>query len=123
MSGVLRVDLDRLAANIARVREAVGPAELMLVVKDDAYGHGLDAVVRRARREGVRWIGAFDVATGAVCESCWAMRSASSRGSPPRATRRLQRWPRDSTSEWATPSCSKTSRPRPGRLTRRRACT
>ncbi|WP_214466987.1 alanine racemase [Microbacterium flavescens] len=64
MSGVLRVDLDRLAANIARVREAVGPAELMLVVKDDAYGHGLDAVVRRARREGVRWIGAFDVATG-----------------------------------------------------------
>lgn len=64
MSGVLRVDLDVLAANIARVRETVGAAELMLVVKDDAYGHGLAPVVRRAWREGVRWIGAFDVATG-----------------------------------------------------------
>jgi alanine racemase len=64
MSAVLRVDLDRFAANLARVRGAVAPAELMLVVKDDAYGHGLDAIVRRAQREGVRWIGAFDVATG-----------------------------------------------------------
>ena len=64
MSAVLRVDLDQLSANIARVREVVAPAELMLVVKDDAYGHGLAPVVRRAHREGVRWIGAFDVETG-----------------------------------------------------------
>lgn len=64
MSAVLRVDLDRLSANIARVREVVAPAEVMLVVKDDAYGHGLAPVVRRAHREGVRWIGAFDVETG-----------------------------------------------------------
>jgi alanine racemase len=46
------------------VRATVAPAEMMLVVKDDAYGHGLAPVVRRAQREGVRWIGAFDVATG-----------------------------------------------------------
>lgn len=65
MSAVLRVDLDVIAANIARVRMTVAPAELMLVVKDDAYGHGLGPVVLRARREGVRWFGAFDVATGA----------------------------------------------------------
>lgn len=64
MTAVLRVDLDAFAANLRRVRAAVAPAEPMLVVKDDAYGHGLDAIVRRARREGVRWIGAFDVATG-----------------------------------------------------------
>ena len=64
MTGVLRVDLDVIAANIAHVRETVLPAELMLVVKDDAYGQGLEAVVRRAWREGVRWIGAFDVVTG-----------------------------------------------------------
>ncbi len=35
--------------------------ELMLVVKDDAYGHGLDRIVRRAAAEGVGWFGAFDV--------------------------------------------------------------
>ncbi|TQK19486.1 alanine racemase [Microbacterium sp. SLBN-154] len=62
---VLEVDLDRFASNLARVRAAVAPAELMLVVKNDAYGHGVDAVVARARREGVRWFGAFDLMTGA----------------------------------------------------------
>ncbi|NYF16176.1 alanine racemase [Microbacterium sp. AK009] len=66
MSGsVLEVDLDLLANNLARVGAAVAPAELMLVVKNDAYGHGVEAVVARAQREGVRWFGAFDLATGA----------------------------------------------------------
>ena len=36
----------------------------MLVVKDDAYAHGLVPIVRRAWRDGVRWFGAFDVSTG-----------------------------------------------------------
>ena len=66
MSGaVLQVDLDALAQNIAAVRERVAPAQLMLVVKDDAYGLGLEAVVARAHAEGVVWYGAFDVPTGA----------------------------------------------------------
>jgi alanine racemase len=59
----LHVDLDVLAANIAVVRERVAPAELMLVVKDDAYGHGVGPVVARAVADGVSWIGAFDVPT------------------------------------------------------------
>lgn len=58
----LRVDLDVFAANLAVVRARVAPAQLMLVVKDDAYGHGLGPIVRRAAAEGVRWFGAFDVA-------------------------------------------------------------
>lgn len=62
MSGpVLHVDLDVFASNIRSVRARVAPAELMLVVKDDAYGHGLAAIVARAVREGVSWFGAFDV--------------------------------------------------------------
>lgn len=63
MTSVLHVDLDQLARNIRVVRERVAPAALMLVVKDDAYGHGAAQIVRRAVREGVSWIGAFDVAT------------------------------------------------------------
>jgi alanine racemase len=59
----LHVDLDVLEANIARVRATVSPAELMLVVKDDAYGHGLEPVVRAASGAGVIWFGAFDVRT------------------------------------------------------------
>ena len=66
MTARLHVDLMALARNIARVRETVAPAELMLVVKDDAYGHGLDAVVHAAAAAGVTWFGAFDVRTGAA---------------------------------------------------------
>lgn len=58
---VLSVDLDAFAANVRAVRQRIAPAELMLVVKDDAYGHGLEPIVQRARDEGVRWFGAFDV--------------------------------------------------------------
>lgn len=57
----LSVDLDAFAENIAAVRARVSPAELMLVVKDDAYGHGVQTIVARAVTEGVRWFGAFDV--------------------------------------------------------------
>lgn len=64
MTARLHVDLAQLAANIERVRATVAPSELMLVVKDDAYGHGLREVVRTASREGVTWFGAFDVRTG-----------------------------------------------------------
>jgi alanine racemase len=66
MSPVLRVDLDAFAANLAHIRREVAPAAHMLVVKDDAYGHGLVPIVRRAWAEGVRWFGAFDVQTGAA---------------------------------------------------------
>jgi alanine racemase len=58
---VLRIDLDGFAANLAVVRARVAPARLMLVVKDDAYGHGIEPIVRRATAEGVDWFGSFDV--------------------------------------------------------------
>jgi alanine racemase len=58
---VLRIDLDEFAANLAAVRARVAPAGLMLVVKDDAYGHGIERIVRRASAEGVEWFGSFDV--------------------------------------------------------------
>ena len=62
MSGpVLHIDLDGFAANLTVVRARVAPAQLMLVVKDDAYGHGIERIVRRAAAEGVRWFGSFDV--------------------------------------------------------------
>lgn len=64
MTARLHVDLTALSSNIARVRATVAPAELMLVVKDDAYGHGLEHVVRAAAGAGVTWFGAFDVRTG-----------------------------------------------------------
>lgn len=66
MSPVLRVDLAAFAANLAHIRGEVAPADHMLVVKDDAYGHGLAPIIRRAWSAGVSWFGAFDVQTGAA---------------------------------------------------------
>ena len=83
MSGILRIDLERFAANLVRVRSAVAPAELMLVVKDDAYAHGLEPIVRRAHREGVRWIGAFEPCASStmrmICDSTVASPTAVAR--------------------------------------------
>ena len=53
------VDLDCIAHNIRALRRAAG-TPVMAVVKADAYGHGMQAVARRALREGVDW---FAVAT------------------------------------------------------------
>lgn len=64
MSAHLDVDLDALEANLAVIRERIAPARHMLVVKDDAYGHGAAPVARRAWDAGVRWFGTFDVANG-----------------------------------------------------------
>ena len=60
----LVVDLERIRANIALLQQHIAPAEFMLVVKDDAYGHGVERVVSTAVEQGVRWFGSFDVATG-----------------------------------------------------------
>lgn len=64
MNAEFVVDLEALATNLASIRARVAPAEHMLVVKDDAYHHGVAEVVERAVAEGVTWIGALDVATG-----------------------------------------------------------
>lgn len=63
MTARLIVDLAAFAANIQRIRARLSPAELMLVVKNDAYGHGIGRVVPQAQAAGVSWFGAFDVAT------------------------------------------------------------
>jgi alanine racemase len=64
MTARLDVDLDLFAGNLRTVRETIAPAEHMLVVKDDAYGHGLVPIVAAAWAQGVRWFGAFDIPTG-----------------------------------------------------------
>ncbi|MFJ4225207.1 alanine racemase [Microbacterium sp. NPDC089695] len=61
---VLRIRTDRFLANIAAVRERIAPSELMLVVKDQAYGHGLAWAVESAVRAGVSRFGSYDISSG-----------------------------------------------------------
>ena len=54
-SSWIEIDLDHLSFNLARIRERVG-VEVMPVVKNDAYGHGLVPITEHLVGEGVRWV-------------------------------------------------------------------
>jgi len=60
---VLRISRGAFRSNIAVVRERLGDSQLMLVMKDDAYGHGLDWAVPEAEQAGVTWFGGYDIPT------------------------------------------------------------
>lgn len=56
-----RIRLDALAANVEVLRRTVTPAQLLVVVKADAYGHGALPVARTAVEAGADWLGAADL--------------------------------------------------------------
>jgi alanine racemase len=58
------VDLDAVAGNVAALRERAGSAEVMAVVKADAYGHGLLPSAAAARVGGATWLGVAQLVEG-----------------------------------------------------------
>jgi alanine racemase len=65
-----RIDVAAIEANVARLREIVGPAQVMAVVKADGYGHGLVRSAQAAIAGGASWLGV------AFVEEAMALRSA-----------------------------------------------
>ena len=66
----VEVDLRRLDGNIAAMQGVLsGRTEPVLVVKADAYGHGLRAVVERAYLRGVRWFAVAYTAEGVAARA------------------------------------------------------
>jgi alanine racemase len=61
---VAEIDLGAIRANVAALRERAGPAEVMAVVKADAYGHGLVPCARAALAGGATWLGIAQLAEG-----------------------------------------------------------
>lgn len=59
---VLRISRAQLVHNIDIVQRHLEPSTLMLIMKDDAYGHGIEAVVDTVS-PGVAMFGGYDVAT------------------------------------------------------------
>ncbi|MDI6870688.1 MAG: alanine racemase [Bacillota bacterium] len=52
------VNLDNLAHNVREIRRRIGPeAQIMAVVKANAYGHGAGPVARVALESGATWLG------------------------------------------------------------------
>lgn len=60
---VARVDLDAIEANVRALTDRAAPARLMLVAKDDGFGHGLVPVSRAGLRAGATSLGVLDVPT------------------------------------------------------------
>lgn len=67
------IDLDAIEDNIECLRSDT-PAQIMVVVKADAYGHGMVPVARCARHRGVAWLGV------ALPEEALALRAAGDSG-------------------------------------------
>jgi alanine racemase len=68
------VDLAAIRHNVAALRSRVESAQLMTVVKADAYGHGMVPVAKAAREAGADWIGA------AVLDEALSLRAAGDTG-------------------------------------------
>ncbi|WP_240759341.1 alanine racemase [Phytoactinopolyspora endophytica] len=66
----VRIDLSAIRDNVAELRARAGAADVMVVVKGDAYGHGLVPAARAAQAGGATWLG-----TAALSEAL-ALRAA-----------------------------------------------
>ena len=53
----VRIDLGAIRTNVATLRSSAPQAEVMAVVKGDAYGHGMVPVARAALDGGATWLG------------------------------------------------------------------
>lgn len=63
MNAELRIDLDRFRRNVRAVRARMAPADVLVVVKDDAYALGVEPIVAAALEAGATWFGALDPAS------------------------------------------------------------
>lgn len=60
----VEVDLSAIEYNTRRLVELAGNAELLAMVKANAYGHGAVETSRAILRGGARWLGVFTVGEG-----------------------------------------------------------
>ncbi len=58
----LTIDLTAIRDNVIRLKELAGAAEVMAVVKGDAYGHGLVPSAQAAVHGGATWLGVAQLA-------------------------------------------------------------
>lgn len=64
MPPTLHISRRQFLHNIGAVRSRILPSTLMLVMKDDAYGHGIEWAVDAASSGGIEWFGSYDIPTG-----------------------------------------------------------
>ncbi|WP_193510055.1 alanine racemase [Cryobacterium sp. BB736] len=61
VEAIAQVSTGAIRHNVQVMRDRVAPAELLAIVKDNAYGHGLEQVLEVLVGEGVRRFGTLDL--------------------------------------------------------------
>ena len=59
---IARVNTDAIASNVTRIKEITAVDDLMVVVKTNAYGHGMVRAAQAALSGGATWLGTADIA-------------------------------------------------------------
>lgn len=59
---IAKINTDAIAANVKRIREITAVDDLMIVVKANAYGHGIVRAAKAALAGGATWLGTADIA-------------------------------------------------------------
>ena len=91
-SAWVSVDLDAIRDNVAELCRRAGSAQVMAVVKADAYGHGLVPASRAALDGGATWLGvaqlneALELRAAGVTAPLLTWSSSRVRTSAPRST-------------------------------------
>ncbi len=61
---MVKVNLDRMSANLSAIRTHVAPAKVMAILKANAYGHGLVEIAHHMVSQGVDYLGVAFVEEG-----------------------------------------------------------
>lgn len=59
---IARVNTDAIAGNVTRIKEITAVDDVMVVVKANAYGHGMVRAAKAALAGGATWLGTADIA-------------------------------------------------------------
>ena len=59
---IARINTDAIAGNVRRLSEITGVDDVMIVVKANAYGHGMVPAAKAALAGGATWLGTADIA-------------------------------------------------------------
>ena len=59
---IAKVNTDAIAGNVKRLYEITGVDDVMVVVKANAYGHGMVPAAKAALAGGATWLGTADIA-------------------------------------------------------------
>ena len=64
------IDLDAIQHNLNMIRQRTDGAEIMCIVKADAYGHGVEHIALEYQRMGIRWFGVSNIEEAVELRKC-----------------------------------------------------